>query len=198
MQTLKVARIDATQNDVPLEYSKDFTADGYPAFRLVKGGNNQVIAYDGERSPRALIHWAQGHVATPFSFDPVEVNFLSSIESLSGLGDSVRNVFKQNQELRLEVRRLTEELNRYKANTEIDIPTETEAEMEVGEKKRLGVEVRKARERAKAMEDAATKQEAREYASAEAEAKKAEVAAERLVKAQVESARPQSQIPDEL
>ncbi len=42
INTLTVARFDSTLNDSPQAYAENFVADGFPAFRLVKAGSNEV------------------------------------------------------------------------------------------------------------------------------------------------------------
>jgi protein disulfide-isomerase A1 len=48
---IKIAKIDATANDVP----KSFGVQGFPTLKLVKAGDNEVVDYSGARTKSALI-----------------------------------------------------------------------------------------------------------------------------------------------
>jgi len=184
--TIRVARFDATKNDPPVEHATQFTAEGYPSFRLSKASSNEVLQYEGERSMRAIIAWVQEHATHPFTFDPVEVNFLSSVGVLDGLTDSVRAVFKQNHELRAEVKKLKAQLVEARKRAELDIPTVAQAEAEVAQKKALGTEVRKQRATLRQADETRQAEDDQKYHEAELDSKKVEGEAERLIKAEAQ------------
>jgi len=174
VKTLRVARFDGTQNDAAPELANAFAVDGYPAFRLIKAVTNEVVHYDGERIPRAIIQWVQEHATHTFSFEPTEVNFLASMEGLAGLEESVRKVFRQNRELRLEVQRLKAEVDKAKREAEEHVPTEAEIDTEVKHKAKVGVEVRRLRQEQVAEQQHKDDEAAQEYREGEEREEKLE------------------------
>lgn len=66
IKTVKLASMDATENDAPGEYK----AKGFPTMHFFAAGDKQTgVEYDGDRSSKAIIEWLKEHVTHKFEFD---------------------------------------------------------------------------------------------------------------------------------
>merc|ERR1711959_214859 len=62
VKTLRVAKIDATRNEV-----KDMRIQGFPTVMLFPAKAKQrPMEYHGDRSPDAITHWLHSHCSHPF------------------------------------------------------------------------------------------------------------------------------------
>lgn len=63
--TLTIAKIDATANDVPPKYE----VRGFPTIVLVKNNGEQHVSYDGARDLKSMKKWLRKNVSRPLGGD---------------------------------------------------------------------------------------------------------------------------------
>jgi protein disulfide-isomerase A1 len=66
VETLVIAKMDATRNDIPPD--QGFTVDGFPTWKFYKKGN-EIIDYKGDRSVESFISFLKEHGALPDDFE---------------------------------------------------------------------------------------------------------------------------------
>ncbi|KAJ1917152.1 protein disulfide-isomerase precursor [Tieghemiomyces parasiticus] len=69
--SIVVAKLDGTENDVPVK-PEDFQIQGFPTIKLVKRGTNEVVEYSGDRSLETFEEFLSTHVAPAGVVEKVE------------------------------------------------------------------------------------------------------------------------------